>query len=112
MSNADPMDKWDGTNASVCRKCRGRGMIELPPIELLRGVCYEEEGEREKRDFATPLRGLTFLPERNFCPKVFDKLPIFMIYRGTAPCRTEIVAGVRYLVGTFSKFRDLTQFSS
>lgn len=23
MSNADPMDKWDGTNASVCRKCRG-----------------------------------------------------------------------------------------
>ena len=44
------MDKWDGTNASVCRKCRGRGMIELPPIELLRGVCYEEEGERNARE--------------------------------------------------------------
>lgn len=54
MLNADPMDKWDGTSASVCRKQgqggreRGRGTM-LPPIELLRGVSYEEEGERNAR---------------------------------------------------------------
>lgn len=69
--NADPMDKWDGTNASVCRKCRGG---EGDDASTHRSSCYEEcrtrwrgSGTREKRDFATPLRGLTFLLEHNFC---------------------------------------------